>query len=238
MTGRHGGYATGMSAPTAEESQPAVDVAARAGGSVLAGAVGVLSALRHPAKPLHPHGTVVAGVLRRHGGARPSGVPWLDEEGEDEVLVRLSRAVGLPGGLPDIFGLAMRVPGARSGGEPSDLLLATTGRGTVTRFLLTWHLPGHERVFTSLLPYRSARGPVLLAARRTEDDAYELAWARPTGGWTVFARLELGDAPGDDEPISFDPVAHPLPDLENYGWVRRLRQPAYLTARRSSDRRT
>jgi hypothetical protein len=164
-------------------------------------------------------------------------VAWLDEPGEDEVLVRLSRAVGLSPPAPDIFGVAIRVPGARDG-EPSDLLLATTGRGTLTRFLLTPHLEGHERVFTSLLPYRSPRGPVWLAARRTEDDAYELAWGGATGGWVVFARLELGDEPADDEPISFDPVENPLPGLPNYGWVRRLRQPSYVVARRSSGRVT
>ena len=225
-----GGYADPMS------PDPLVDAPARAGGAALATVVRALSAARPATKPLHPQGTVLHGVLRRHGGDEQSGVPWLDERGEDEVLVRLSRAVGLPQPLPDIFGLALRVPGAQDG-RPSDLLLATTGSRVPTRFLLTWHREGHQRVFTSLLPYRSERGPVVLAARRTADDAYELAWARPAGGWHGFARLELREEPAHDEPVSFDPVAHPLPGLENYGWVRRLRQPSYLTARRSSGRR-
>jgi hypothetical protein len=211
------------------------ETSADAGGTALATVVRALAAVRPAAKPFHPRGTVLRGLLTRHGGAEPSGVPWLDEAGEDEVLVRLSRAVGLPRPLPDIFGLALRVPGARDG-RPSDLLLATTGRAVPTRFLLTWHREGHQRVFTSLLPYRSASGPVVLGARRTNDEHYELAWARPTGGWTVFGRLTLGEEPGDDEPVSFDPVEHPLPGLDNYDWVRRLRRPSYLVARRSSGR--
>lgn len=216
---------------------PATDAPARAGGTLLATGIRALSALRQADKPFHPRGTLLRGVVRRHGGERPSGVSWLDEPGEEEVIVRLSRAVGLPSPVPDIFGVAIRVPGVR-GGAPSDLLLATTGRGTLTRFVLTPHLEGHDRVYTSLLPYRSPHGPLWLAARRTEDDAYELAWARSTGGWVVFARLEVSSDPGDDQPVSFDPVEHPLPGLPNYGWVRRLRQPSYLVARRSSGRVT
>jgi hypothetical protein len=68
--------------------------------------------------------------------------------------------------------------------------------------------------------------------RRTGDD-FELAWSRLTGGWAVFASLELDEQTAGDAPISFDPVAHPLPGLENYRWVQRLRQPAYRRARRS-----
>jgi hypothetical protein len=33
--------------------------------------------------------------------------------------------------------------------------------------------------------------------------------------------------------VSFDPVRNVLPGLAPYDWVRRLREPAYLTARRS-----
>ena len=104
-----------MSTDTTEKTEPVVDVPARAGGTVLATGIRLLSALRRPAKPFHPHGTVLHGVVRRHGGERPSGVAWLDEAGEDEAVVRLSRAVGLPAPVPDIFGVAIRVPGAREG---------------------------------------------------------------------------------------------------------------------------
>jgi hypothetical protein len=50
------------------------------------------------------------------------------------VLVRQSRAVGLPPRVPDIFGLAVQVP--TQDGRHVDLLLASTGVGRLTRFTL------------------------------------------------------------------------------------------------------
>ena len=40
-------------------------------------------------------------------------------------------------------------------------------------------------------------------------------------------------AAASDASISFDPVAHTVPGLEVYDWVRRIREPAYAAARRS-----
>src|SRR4051812_33787953 len=81
-----------------------------AGGALLATATRSVAALRPAAKPLPPRGRVVAGRLYRYGSARSSGVPWLDEAGQDDVVARRSRALGLPGSLPDVHGLAVRVP--------------------------------------------------------------------------------------------------------------------------------
>jgi len=62
-----------------------------------------------------------------------------------------------------------------------------------------------------------------------------LAWAIRTGAWHRFAHLVLDDDPvaQGDEHVSFDPVCNVLPGLENYPWVRLLREPSYVTARRS-----
>ncbi len=76
---------------------------------MLAAATRTIALLRPARKPLHPDGEILRGRVRRDGSAPPAGVPWLDDAGEDEVLVRLSRAIGLPAGLPDIHGLALRV---------------------------------------------------------------------------------------------------------------------------------
>ena len=93
----------------------ALDSAARtasyAGGQILRAATGMIAA-RPAAKPLHPRGSVVRGALHRFGAAARTGAPWLDRTGDDRVLVRQSRAVGLPAPVPDIFGLA---PGANRG---------------------------------------------------------------------------------------------------------------------------
>jgi hypothetical protein len=206
-------------------------LASTSGGTALAGAVRVLAALRPALKPLHPRGEVVAAVLRRTGEAPPTGVPWLDEPGSDEVLVRRSRAVGLPDGLPDIHGLALRVP-CEAGGH-GDILMATTGTGRLGRFVLTASRSPYARPMTTLLPYRTPGGPVTLAAVAAGDHAYELAHASVGGSWHRFADLVLGTPRAADALVSFDPVQNTVTGLENYPWVRRLREPAYRTARLS-----
>lgn len=76
---------------------------------------------------------------------------------------------------------------------------------------------------------------MLVSAVYRDEDVLELSWAARTGDWQPFAELRLSDAPVDagDAPVSFDPVLNTLPGLDTYGWVRRLREPSYLTARRS-----
>src|SRR3546814_13406586 len=89
------------------------------------------------------------------------GVPWLDESGIDQALVRLSAAVGLPDGWPDFKGIAIRtsVPDGQA-----DLLLATTGAGAMPRFMLAPARSATSHVHTCLLPYRGPHGPVIPAA--------------------------------------------------------------------------
>lgn len=213
----------------------ALDVPAHAlvsaGGLLLATATRTVAAVRPAAKPLHPRGEVTQGRLFRRGAQPATGVAWLDEPGTDDVLVRRSRAIGLPGSVPDIHGLAVRVPRPDDG--YGDLLLATTGWGRVTRFVLTASRSPRRRPLTTLLPYRTDRGPLLLGARAIGEDCFELAVATPEGEWTRFADLRLSALPAADQDVSFDPVAHQIPGLEQYDAVERLREPSYQTARAS-----
>ena len=199
---------------------------------MLRAATGALT-LRPAAKPFHPRGHVVTATLRRFGAEPTTGSEWLDTAGVDEVLVRQSRAIGLPAPLPDIFGLAVRVPIDEGYG---DLLLASTGLGQLTRYALTAARSPQRRPMTTLLPYRTPAGPVLLSAVFRDETTIELSWAVRSGDWHRFAELSLAEAPGEepDQMVSFDPVKNELPGLQTYDWVRRLREPAYLTARRSS----
>jgi hypothetical protein len=206
-------------------------------GSVMAAAGQVLRAgtrlvaTRPAAKPLHPVGSLRSSVLRRSGSVVRSGVAWLDEAGEDQALVRLSRSVGLPRGLPDVFGLAMRIT---RDGHHGDLLLSSTGMGPVSRFVLlpTRRLDG--RPMSTLLPYRSPAGPLVIAATSQGTDTFLLSWAVGRSAWHPFGTLELGERVGDgNEDLSFDPVLNVLPGLEHYDSVRRLREPSYSAARRS-----
>lgn len=210
--------------------ESAARAASSAGGQVLRAATGLVSA-RPAAKPLHPRGVVVRGSLRRSGGGASTGAAWLDRPGDDQVLVRHSRAVGLPASMPDIYGLALRVP--TESGRHGDLLFASTGLGRLTRFTLTPSLSPYARPLTTLLPYRTPVGAVLLSAVFQDEVTLALAWAARSGAWHHFAELSLHADPvdGADLPVSFDPVRNTLPGLEPYDWVRRLRQPAYVTAR-------
>jgi hypothetical protein len=205
--------------------------AADAGGVLLGAGARTLGALRPARKPLHPAGRVVTGRLLRHGFATPTGVAFLDDAGDHPVTVRESRAIGLPETLPDIHGLAIRV--TNPDGTPGDLLLATTGWGRVTRFVLTPSRTTYGRPMTTLLPYRTALGPLLLGARSASPGRVELAYAVADGAWRRFAELLVSQDEAPDQAISFDPVLHPVAGLEQYPAVLRLREPAYRSARGS-----
>lgn len=175
----------------------------------------------------------MTGTLHRFGKDDEMRSTWLGEAGEDPVRVRHSRSIGLPAPLPDVFGLAIRVPLA--GDRHGDLLFATTGLGRVTRYTFTVAQSPFGRPMTTLLPYRTAAGSVLLAATFRDEHTVALAWSFASGSWRPFAELILDEDPtGEpDAELSFDPVLNQLPGLEIPGWVRRLREPAYSMARRS-----
>jgi hypothetical protein len=201
-----------------------------------------VAAVLRRTKPIHSRGVLRPVRLRRWGTGRRWGAAWLDEPGTDVGTVRLSRALGLPGLLPDILGLALRI---FDGVAVHDLLLATTGRGRPGRFLLLPRRDAGRSSYTSLLPYRAPHGLVVLAAvpaarEPAADPAQRLSFrllAAPlTGAWEEFGALEAaGPLPGDDPTLAFDPVVHPLPGLAIPPVLARIRQPAYAAARRARD---
>jgi hypothetical protein len=217
----------------------------RAAGRLLAVPFGALARARH-GKSLHPRGAVFTGRLERTGSRPRWGVPWLDEPGEDDAVVRLSRGAGLPAPLPDLLGLAIRVPGPE--GRPVDLLLSSTGTGRLTRYLPQ---PRRDTAggYCSLMTFRSPGGTVVLGALPEQDSvpsepeplagevaarplAFTLAAASPFGQWRPFARLEL-TTPADelDPDVRFDGMLHAPPGLVADGPMARLREPSYAAAR-------
>jgi hypothetical protein len=107
---------------------------ARIGGNVLAGLVAAVRLVRRP-RPLHPHGVALTGTLTPGAGRVASGLAWLDGlDAPLDVDARFSRGGGLPPALPDVLGLALRIPG--DDGATVDVLLASTGLSPVGRFLL------------------------------------------------------------------------------------------------------
>lgn len=221
-------------------------------GSVL-GVLATVTARARRARPLHPDGVVLPGLLLRAGpGDRPSGVAWLDATGADEVQVRLSRAGGLPTWCPDVLGLALR---QRAVAGDVDVLLSTTGSLPLVRHVLRPHRRAGRGALTSLLPYRGPHGPVLLAAHPVPGRSLppeplaltarlaaaplrlRLSWSDGLAGrWRPFGWLVVGGVPQYpptaqlEPPIRFDPTAAP-PGLSAYPWVAAVRDRAYAAAR-------
>ena len=226
-----------------------------AAGRAVAVPLGALARLRR-GKPMHPRGAVLDAVLERAGGPAGWGVPWLAGSGDQAALVRLSRGAGLPTPLPDLLGLAVRLPGTAGTEGPVDLLLSSTGRGRLTRWV---PLPRRDAVavYSSIMGYRTAAGPVFLAAlpepgagpvtaepaplaaaARAGRLAFTLAAARGAGEWQPFARLRLlAPVPEVDPDLRFDAVRNPPPGLVPDGPMARFRAPAYAAAREGRDSR-
>lgn len=214
-----------------------------AAGAALGAVFGAVARLRG-SRPLHPQGVTYAATVRRDGGGH-SGVPWFDEPGSTKVSVRVSRAIGLPPWLPDVYGVALRVPLAQPpAGEPwADLLFASTGDTAYGRFVLRLRSSLVGGPLTTLLPVRAPAGPLLLRltpdahAGRHTPRAMRLAYAVGTGPWTDVASVHVhGELGTGASSARHDPVAHPLPGTRQYGWVVRLREPAYRAARAAQPR--
>ncbi len=215
-------------------------MAAGAAGRLLTGPFSVLAALRR-GKPIHSRGTVFDATVQRHGSSgRRWGAVWLDEAGEDHGLARLSKSAGLPEPLPDVWGLALTF--RDDGGVRHDLLVASTGLAPGLRHVL---IPRRNprRAYTTLLPYSSPHGPVLIAATPVASAdpgaaEFRLLAAGLTSAWHPFGSLRITERPGapGDEPVRFDPVLFPLPGMRWAQPLARVREPAYVAARRRPDR--
>lgn len=216
-----------------------------------------------PARPIHPRGVALKGVVqirdlpggeRDHNASARSGIDWIDKPGQHIANARFSRSVGIPAPFPDILGLALRLP---DGLRPADVLFATTGLSVPGRFVLFPHRNLNKAAFTTLMPYRGALGPVLLAletiqapegARSADTEralehslagaewVLALSFARPGGPWQRFGTLTLKAEEGPTDTDSrFDPVRNVLPGAETYGWARRLRERSYAVAQSRTD---
>jgi hypothetical protein len=110
------------------------------------------SAVRHR-RVFHPLGVQAQGHLTR---VAPPG-EGLPIETVD-VQARVSKAVGSPGGLPDLISLAWRMPPQASATRPWDVLMVSAGSGLLTRFTLrpTTSWPG--ATLSTLMPRRHSDG--------------------------------------------------------------------------------
>ncbi|HKH22175.1 MAG TPA: hypothetical protein VKA88_01020 [Solirubrobacterales bacterium] len=212
-------------------------------------AFAALSAARRK-RIFHPEGLGYRASLRVEVGLSDyEGVPLLAEPGSHDAIVRCSRGAGLPESLPDVLGLAVRLPDLHGPGAHQDFLLASSGDGLLLHLLLL-PAPGgfFGQSYSSILPYRvggalrlvgavPVRPPTPAEGTDLEqlDEAasdhqarFHLALAGLGGRWQQFGTLSLLERlTGDEtEALTFNPW-NTGGGFRPTGPLMGLRDPAY-----------
>jgi hypothetical protein len=199
-----------------------------------------LGALRRN-RPIHSVGTVVPGklVINTPGAI---GATLFDTAGETPLIARLSRSLSWPVDLPDVLGVALRIPRAGPNGGAADLLFASTGTGRITRYILHFHWAEASGPLTTMFPLTGARGNIVFRLDPESRVDYRLAYSRNSGPWIPLGWVSLeapresgqrsnNHAGPDDAQLRFRPVGQPLDGLTTPTWLRAARSPAYSLAR-------
>lgn len=202
------------------------------GSATVARAVHLASRLRGE-RVIHPRGTTRTGRLEVHGVDLPARL--LRTPATYDVVVRLSRSLGLPRPLPDVLGIAVRVLDAYGEHGHQDLLLDTGASPPLLRRL---PLPRTTRsaMHSSLLRYDAGGVRVLLGAREVTRDRWELVVASPHGSWQTWGAVTLGPqlrAPLGRQ-LRFDPWTTG-DDLRPAGVLNALRRGAYSASHVGPD---
>ncbi|MGV0835690.1 phosphodiesterase [Mycolicibacterium thermoresistibile] len=206
------------------------------------------SAIRHR-RLFHPAGVLAGGTLERVA-APGDGLPMVS----GDVIGRVSKGIGLPGAVPDIVGLAWRMPPRLPPGNPWDVLLASTTNGPLGRLLLRPATSWTAVTMSSLMPVRHQDGIWWIRGRVASEfdesglslDAvrariaeggmvFDIEQAAGTGEFRPLARLTLRDLiTGRD--ISFDPILHTAAGVQLVpGWLADFRRAAYRRSRQGRD---
>ena len=201
----------------AEGSGPALTGAGRLTGMLFEW----ISRLRG-AKAAHPAGTVYEAVLRVDGGAHvPPGATLLATPAEHRAVVRFSRSVGLPPRLPDLFGIAIRLPDVHGRGRHQDFLMVSSVDAPVLHHIFIPVMDAQRAPCSCSLPYRTGDRLLLVGAQplagsprpagRTLDEKLERAAAT---GQLRFA-LSIASLAGRFAPVGELRVGKRLPDEMN-----------------------
>jgi hypothetical protein len=200
----------------------------------------------------HPDGVLAEGVLERIA-PRGEGLPM----NSCDVIGRVSKGVGLRGALPDVAGLAWRIPpppDLRSG-TPWDVLLASTVPGNIGRVLLAPVAAWSGATFSGLMPLRFRGRMWWLRARlasvidtpglsldtiRDQIDSagveFDIDQAAGASGFLPLAHLTLRHVDPSNDDIAFDPTLHGNPDVELVPrWLSEFRRQAYRRSREGRD---
>jgi hypothetical protein len=207
------------------------------------------AAIRH-SRLFHPSGVLAEGLLQRV--APPDeGLPMQS----CDVIGRVSKGIGLPGALPDIAGLAWRIPPPQDlrSCVPWDVLLASTVAGS--RFIPAPARSWTSTTFSSVMPLRFGDGVWWVRARlvtkidepglsldtiRNQIDSgeidFDIEQADGSRSFQPLARLTLRHLDPTNDDIGFDPVLHSDEDVRLApSWLADLRRAAYRRSREGRD---
>lgn len=180
---------------------------------------------------IHAKGQAFSGELTLLADAAALNIPLMRGPKIRPVLVRFSRGAGLPDPLPDVLGIAIRVPDADGAGHPQDLMLSTGGGSPLLRRMLVPRWDYRTSTYTSLISYEVGGRDLVVAALPDGGD-FLLATAEGGSAWTPFARLAVGTPLPDDQSrqLSFS-VTNDAGGLRIGGRWRAARAGAYAAAR-------
>lgn len=204
-----------------------------------------LSAVRN-ARAFHPDGVSFSGSLER---LLPEqyGIPLRS----CEVTVRISKGIGIPAGLPDVAGIAVRVPPFEAGAAPWDLLLAGAATGVVGRMVPWPSTSWNDAQLSSLMPLKyqgrmwwlrarltrpQMNGMSVADVRQAIDDVGVSLILEHACGTAAFEPLAVVHSARilqpSEEIDAFDPVINsPASVRPQPEWLRNLRLSAYRNFR-------
>lgn len=164
------------------------------------------------------------------------------------AIVRFSRGVGLPHPVPDVLGMAIKLPDLYGTGWDQDWLLVTSGADPISRHMLipTRNLLG--RHYSSVLPYRRPGGSVTFGARALgggarsieelaeviEDSPIEFEFTiAPEGGDQVrIGTIELLKVAAPAGKLRFNPW-NTSSELRPSGALNELRRETYKASQKA-----
>jgi hypothetical protein len=194
----------------------------------------------------HPAGVLATGRFERTA-AVDVGLPMES----CDVVGRISKAIGMPGTIPDLVGVAWRMPPQFRSGTPWDVLLASTLGRLVLRPVTSWS--GVE--CSSLMPMRH-KGEIWwvrsrlttpidepglsLDTIRNQIDShgvdFDIEQASGTGDFEPLGRLTFRHLDPSSDDIAFDPTVHCDPAVQLApNWLTEFRRSAYRRSRQGRD---
>jgi hypothetical protein len=208
------------------------------------------SAVRHR-RVFHPVGVLTSGSLERL--APPDhGLPI----SSCDVVARVSKGAGTPGALPDIIGLAWKMPPTVFPPSGWDVLLASAGTGWLTRIALR-PVTSWSASMSTLMPLRYQQrywwiraqlcteigepGVSLETIKRRIGQGgieFTIEQACSTGEFKPLAVLALSRLlpDGESRDVVFDPTIHAPRDVTLApGWLSSIRRRSYDRSREGRD---